>query len=97
MALKRLESATAKLVKDEMYEDYDKVFKAWEAEGIIEEVPDDPSSEIVHYIPHRSVYKPESKTTPIRPVFDASCKVGRCPSLNDCLEKGPNLLELIPA
>jgi len=36
-------------------------------------------------------------TTPVRPVFDASCRMGKGPSLNDCLEKGPNLLEVIPS
>ena len=51
----------------------------------------------VYYLPHRAVLKPESLTTPVRPVFDGSCKSGRNPSLNDCLEKGPNLLELIPS
>ncbi|XP_021959688.1 uncharacterized protein LOC110855589 [Folsomia candida] len=49
-----------------------------------------------HYLPHRAVIKPESITTPIRPVFDASCKTRRTPSLNESLEKGPNLLEQIP-
>ncbi|UYV61049.1 hypothetical protein LAZ67_1003226 [Cordylochernes scorpioides] len=38
----------------------------------------------------------ESKTTPIRPVFDASCLGHNGLSLNQCLEKGPNLLERIP-
>jgi len=33
----------------------------------------------------------------VRPVFYASCKVGSNPSLNECLERGPNLLELIPS
>ncbi|OXA64746.1 Pro-Pol polyprotein [Folsomia candida] len=78
------------------YELYDKVFQDWEKEGLIEEVVggvDRPC----HYLPHRPVYKLESKTTPVRPVYDASCKNGRNPSLNDLLEKGPNLLELIPA
>jgi hypothetical protein len=32
----------------------------------------------------------------VRPVFDASSKTGRSPSLNETLEKGPNLLELLP-
>ncbi|UYV75594.1 hypothetical protein LAZ67_13000684 [Cordylochernes scorpioides] len=35
-------------------------------------------------------------TTPVRPVFDASCKTKGGWSLIDCLSKGPNLLELIP-
>lgn len=50
----------------------------------------------VHYLPHRPVFN-ESRTTPVRAVFDASCKTGRTPSLNQCLEKGPNFLERIPS
>ncbi|XP_021966492.1 uncharacterized protein LOC110861672 [Folsomia candida] len=95
VAEKRLQFTTQKLLKDGVYEEYDGIFKAWEEEGIIQEVKDD--SKLCHYLPHRHVLKPESQTTPVRPVFDASCKTGRNPSLNDCLEKGPNLLELIPS
>jgi len=32
----------------------------------------------------------------LRPVFDASCKTGRVPSLKKVLEKRPNMLELLP-
>lgn len=49
-----------------------------------------------HFIPHHAVFKHKSKTTPVRPVFDASCNIGHFPSLNKCLEKGPNFIELIP-
>jgi len=49
------------------------------------------------YLPHRPVFKPESFTTPGRLVFDASCHTGKNPSLNHCLEKVPNMLELIPS
>ncbi|UYV83191.1 hypothetical protein LAZ67_23000125 [Cordylochernes scorpioides] len=38
----------------------------------------------------------DNREIAIRPVFDASSKVYRSPSLNDCLEKGPNLIEMIP-
>ncbi|UYV73025.1 hypothetical protein LAZ67_10001588 [Cordylochernes scorpioides] len=48
-----------------------------------------------NYLPHRPVLK-DSHTTPVRPVFDASCKKKGLPSLNQCLEKGDNLIELIP-
>ncbi|UYV63118.1 hypothetical protein LAZ67_2003185, partial [Cordylochernes scorpioides] len=48
-----------------------------------------------NYLPRRPVLK-DSHTTPIRPVFDASCKKKGLPSLNQCLEKGDNLIELIP-
>lgn len=82
-----------------MFDTYNIIFNQWKDEGIIEEViiqNEEISSMKGHLIPHHAVFKPESKTTPVRPVFDASCKVGRYPSLNECLEKGPNLIELIP-
>jgi len=97
IAEKRLESMTKKLESDRMFEAYGEIFTSWENEGIIEEVTSDDLGILGHYIPHRAVYKPDSLTTPIRPVFDASCKGNRTPSLNECLEKGPNLLELIPS
>ncbi|GFX05908.1 DUF1758 domain-containing protein [Trichonephila clavipes] len=37
-----------------------------------------------------------SETTKIRSVFDATAREGNNPSLNDCLLKGHNLIELIP-
>ncbi|GFW42347.1 putative RNA-directed DNA polymerase from transposon X-element [Trichonephila clavipes] len=48
-----------------------------------------------YYLPHRTVFK-ISETTKIRPVFDATAREGNNPSLNDCLLKSPNLIELIP-
>ena len=49
-----------------------------------------------HYLSHRPVIKLESQTTKIRPVFDASASEKGKPSLNECLYKGINLIELIP-
>ena len=57
--------------------------------GFIEEVTNDDESG--HYIPHHAVKK-DSSTTPIRIVYDCSCKTKGHPSLNDCLEKGQPLL-----
>ncbi|XP_015914496.1 uncharacterized protein [Parasteatoda tepidariorum] len=82
-------------VNQSIYKEYDQVSKEWVEEGIIEEVKDN-WEENVHYLPHRAVIKPNS-TTKIRPVFDASAKAKGFPSLNDCLEKGENLIELIPS
>ncbi|UYV72990.1 hypothetical protein LAZ67_10001409, partial [Cordylochernes scorpioides] len=76
-----------------LYEKYDTIFEEWEKEKFIEEVED--KLEECSYLPHRPVLK-DSHTTPIRPVFDASCKKKGLPSLNKCLEKGDNLIELIP-
>ncbi|KAJ8948004.1 hypothetical protein NQ318_011891 [Aromia moschata] len=50
-----------------------------------------------HYLPHRPVVKSCSLTTKIRPVFDASAHENGKPSLNHCLGKRPNLIELIPS
>ena len=61
--------------------------------GILEEAPTNPTGPAVHYIPHSPVFRPDSATTPLRIVYDASAKAGpHLPSLNDCLETGPNLL-----
>lgn len=96
IAEKRLVAATKKLITQGEFDKYDQIFKDWMAEGIIEEMVDDPGNG-GHYIPHRPVFKPDSLTTPVRPVYDASCRVGKHPSLNMCLETGPNMLDLIPS
>ncbi|XP_070518841.1 uncharacterized protein [Cardiocondyla obscurior] len=94
MALSRLQSTIQKLKADNVYMEYDAVFLEWLAEGIIERVPEEEKQNWGHYLPHRHVLK-EGSTTRIRPVFDASAKEHASPSLNDCLHKGPNLIELL--
>ncbi|XP_044766589.1 uncharacterized protein LOC123322673 [Coccinella septempunctata] len=93
-ARKRLAGTLKKLAKDQLISRYDEVFKEWESAGIITKVNAD--DEKGHYLPHRPVIK-EGSTTAVRPVFDASARGKNSPSLNQCLEKGPNLIELIPA
>ncbi|OXA50284.1 Pro-Pol polyprotein [Folsomia candida] len=96
VAEKRLVNATKKLDSQNEFKSYDTIFNEWEKEGIIGVVGKENDND-GHFLPHRPVFKPDSLTTPVRPVFDASCRVGKSPSLNHCLEKGPNLLELIPS
>ncbi|UYV68065.1 hypothetical protein LAZ67_5002947, partial [Cordylochernes scorpioides] len=96
VAMKRLEQTTKKLIYLNLYEDYDDIFRGWLDDGIIEKVSAEQHDAETFYLPHRPVVKLSSGTTPIRPVLDASSKVYRSPSLNDCLEKGPNLIEMIP-
>lgn len=95
VALKRLQSTTTKLINQQRFEEYNTIFSDWLKEGFIETANDE-ELDSSYYLPHRAVYKPDSQTTPVRPVFDASCKCNGHPSLNDLLEKGPNLIELIP-
>ncbi|XP_059222522.1 uncharacterized protein LOC131996725 [Stomoxys calcitrans] len=44
-----------------------------------------------YYLPHHSVVKPESTTTKVRVVFNASCPTSSGVSLNDILHTGPAL------
>ncbi|GFW65018.1 integrase catalytic domain-containing protein [Trichonephila clavipes] len=78
--------------------DYEQVFVDWEKEGIIEKIAQDEPKNggKFRYLPHRPVFKKNS-TTKIRPVFDGSVYHGKSCSLNDCVEKGPNLIEMIRA
>ncbi|GFS50875.1 integrase catalytic domain-containing protein [Trichonephila clavipes] len=94
LAEKRLESTKRKLIATGIFEEYEDVLDLWLSGKIIEEVNDDKEN-FVHYLPHRPVIK-ENSTSKIRPVFDASARTKGSPSLNDCLEKGPNFIEVIP-
>ena len=69
----------------------DSIIRDQEKRGFIERVSDHPTSN-VHYLPHRHVKK-ESTTTPIRIVYDCSCRESASSaSLNDCLTIGPPFL-----
>ncbi|UYV72230.1 hypothetical protein LAZ67_9002259 [Cordylochernes scorpioides] len=95
-AEKRLWKMTEDLKKRGFYHHYNKIFKEWEENGIIERIQSDQDDTLEYFLTHRAVVKSGSSTTPVGPVFDASCKTKGGWSLNDCLAKGPNLLELIP-
>ncbi|GFT41002.1 uncharacterized protein TNCV_1639141 [Trichonephila clavipes] len=85
-----------RLRNGKFFEDYKSVFRQWEDLNIIERVPEVELNNECHYLPHRPVIKLDSATTKIRPVFDALAREKGKPSLNDCLYKGVNLIELIP-
>lgn len=93
LAERRLISMTKKL-SQELKRTYQQIFDKWETDGIIEKVPASELENRSHYLPHKAVLKPNSLTTLVRPVFDASAKQRKSLSLNDCLETGPNTLEI---
>ena len=71
---------------------YGNIIQEQERKGFVERVDTSSTSQSVHYIPHHPVKK-ESTTTPIRIVYDCSCKQSASsPSLNDCLNPGPPFL-----
>ena len=73
--------------------EYDDIVKEEERDGIAEAIPINNISQPgkVHYLPRHPVIRDEKTTIKIRIVCDASSKKEGL-SLNDCLEKGPNLL-----
>ncbi|UYV70945.1 hypothetical protein LAZ67_8001196, partial [Cordylochernes scorpioides] len=95
-AEKRLRKMTEDLKKRGFYHHYNNIFEEWEENGIIQRIQSDKDDTLEYFLPHRAVVKSGSSTTPVRPVFDDSCKTKGGWSLNNCLAKGPNLLELIP-
>ncbi|GBN40887.1 hypothetical protein AVEN_240861-1, partial [Araneus ventricosus] len=93
----RLRRTIKTLQSQNLLRDYEDVFHEWLKEDIIELLNISRLDNLLcTYLPHRAVIK-ENSTTKIRPVFDASAKQKNGSSLNSCLEKGPNLVELIPS
>ncbi|XP_077546213.1 uncharacterized protein LOC144158900 [Haemaphysalis longicornis] len=95
IAKKRLFNLTKKLVNDErMMTEYDESIRQYLQQGFAERVSaeaDVKPEQRLYYMPHRAVFKPDSLTTKIRVVFDASSSDAGCASLNESLEAGPNL------
>ena len=93
----RLEKLEKKLDNDpNLKERYNAVFDNLEQEGIVEEVEVEKDSleenkHPVFYLPHRPVVRESSKTTKVRPVFDASAVGPNGVSLNNCMNTGTNL------
>ncbi|XP_055935700.1 uncharacterized protein LOC129965644 [Argiope bruennichi] len=87
-------STTNNLIRSVYLSEYDDVFNDWILEGIFEVVDEDKNKG--HYLSHHPVIRTGDTTTKIRPIFDASAKGSKGNCLNNCLEKGPNLLEIIP-
>ena len=70
---------------------YNNIIQEQECHGLIERV-DTTSATPVHYLSHHPVKK-DSPTTPIRIVYDYSCRENpHAASLNDCLMVGPPFL-----
>ncbi|XP_052271452.1 uncharacterized protein LOC127872161 [Dreissena polymorpha] len=90
IARKRTESSIRRLSKDPAtLACYSNIINDQERCGFIERVENDSTSARIHYIPNHGVKK-DSATTPIRIVYDCSCRqVTGSASLNDCLMSTP--------
>lgn len=77
----------------ELLKTYGDILIDYQNRGFIEKVDAAQLSDYAHYFPHHPVKK-ESSTTPIRIVFDCSCRQNaNSPSLNDCLDVEPSFLK----
>ncbi|XP_062123033.1 uncharacterized protein LOC133836514 [Drosophila sulfurigaster albostrigata] len=74
---------------DCLKEQYDSVIREYLDLGHMTQVP--PSSSGNYYLPHHAVLKPDSTTTKLRVVFNASSPTSNGKSLNDILHTGPIL------
>ncbi|XP_065678212.1 uncharacterized protein LOC124818127 [Hydra vulgaris] len=94
---KRLANLKVRLNDKQLVTEYNQIYIDYEKNNIIEKVSE---SDIfkepgcVHYLPHKPVIRRDKDTTKIRAVFYASYSTTG-PSLNDCLNSGPNLLPKI--
>ena len=81
----------------DLYQDYNTVIKDYLNQGIVERVSCDtiPRGK-VFYIPRKAVVREQAESTKLRVVFDASAREdSRSPSLNEYLETGPSLQNLL--
>ena len=75
---------------------YDDIIKAQIENRIVERAPVASDANKEFYLPHKPVFREGAETTKLRVVYDASAKSSReSPSLNECLEKGPPLQNLL--
>lgn len=95
MCSRRLFQLHSRLKKDEpLLREYDQTSRQQIESGIIEECEESQHSEDrSHFLPHHGVIKQDRQRTKLRVVFDGSAKSSNDDlSLNDCLQKGSNLV-----
>ncbi|XP_060589357.1 uncharacterized protein LOC132744614 [Ruditapes philippinarum] len=87
---KRTENTIKRLsIETDILKNYGQIIEDQLKRGFIEKCDANvTTSNPVHYIPHHYVKK-DSNTTPIRIVYNCSCKSRDQPSLNDCLMSTP--------
>lgn len=68
---------------------YAEFIHEYQSMGHMKEVEDELAGVPAYYLPHHAVLRPESTTTKLRVVFDASCRSTTGVSLNDGLMVGP--------
>ncbi|XP_031331474.1 uncharacterized protein LOC116162080 [Photinus pyralis] len=89
---RRFLSLEKRLEKDETLRiQYSSIIQDYLTQGHMSKVMEHSPIEPNYFIPHHAIFKPGSSTTPVRIVFDASCKTTSLYSLNDILFTGPKV------
>ncbi|XP_062713787.1 uncharacterized protein LOC134290629 [Aedes albopictus] len=73
----------------ELKTQYHQFIREYEQLGHMKQVDSEDPDFPIYFLPHHAVLKPDSTTTKLRVVFDASCKTSTGVSLNDALMVGP--------
>ena len=95
-SLARLSNLLKKLNRDpKLFKMYDDVIQKQIQDGIVERVDPSKPVEGEYYAPHRHVLKETAETSKLRVVNDCSAREKGSPSLNECLETGPPLQNLL--
>ena len=96
-SLGRLSKMVVKLNRNPLLlRQYDEIIREQLRQGIVELAPETESGKRVFYLPHRPVIRENAESTKLRIVFDGSARPdSSSPSLNDCLETGPALQNMI--
>ncbi|XP_075150712.1 uncharacterized protein LOC142224812 [Haematobia irritans] len=93
-ALQRFASLEWRLNRDaDLKAKYVSFMKEYEDSGHMSLVKNPKLHEPHYYIPHHCVFKPNSTSTKLRVVFDASCPTANHKSLNEILMVGPTIQE----
>eukprot|EP00794_Sanderia_malayensis_P005856 gene5856-biopygen4856 len=95
-SLGRLSNLVRRLQREPaLLERYDEIIQDQLQQGIVERVTEESAGK-EFYIPHKPVVRENAESTKVRIVFDASAKgTEKSPSLNDCLEPGQPLQNLL--
>ena len=94
-SLKRLNNLTRKMNQTELIKPDGETIQRHKQEGIIKDASNLPSG-TEFYIPHKPVIREAAESTKLRIVYDASAWAhSEEPSLNDCLNAGPPLQNLL--
>ncbi|XP_037910069.1 uncharacterized protein LOC119650916 [Hermetia illucens] len=75
----------------ELRKQYNKFMDEYKQLGHMTEIDEGSIPSLHYFLPHHSVLKPESTTTKLRAVFDASSETSSGYSLNDVLATGPTI------